>query len=104
MWMVYPWGLPYNESMKRNEAGNGGQTLYIKNPAAHRLAAQISKRTGETLSDAVIGALEDKIRKTRRPIDRSKVDALCKKIAALPVLDDRPAEEILGYDDLGIPR
>lgn len=90
--------------MKKGETGNGGQTLYIKNPAAHRLAAQINKRTGETPSDAVIGALEDKIRKARRPIDRSNVDALCKKIAALSVLDDRPGEEILGYDDCGIPR
>jgi hypothetical protein len=59
---------------------------------------------GVTLSDAVIGALEDKIRKTGRPINRAKVDALCNKIGALPVLDARAAEEILGYDDFGIPR
>ena len=31
-------------------------TLYIKNPRAHRLAEQVSKRLGVTLSDAVITA------------------------------------------------
>jgi len=81
-----------------------GRTLYIKNPSAHRLAEQVSKRMGVTLSDAVIRALEDKIQKTGRPLNRAKVDALCVKIGALPVLDARTPEEILGYDDLGIPR
>ena len=81
-----------------------GRTLYIKNPAAHRLAEEISKRLGVTLSDAVIGALEDKIRKTGRPLDRTKVYALSGKIAGLPVLDARTPEEILGYDNFGIPR
>ena len=81
-----------------------GRTLYIKNPSAHRLAEQVSKRMGVTLSDAVICALEDKIKKTGRPLNRAKVDALCAKIGALPVLDARAPEEILDYDDLGIPR
>ena len=81
-----------------------GRTLYIKNPSAHRLAEQVSKRMGVTLSDAVIHALEDKIQKTGRPLNRAKGDALCVKIGALPVLDARTPEEILGYDDLGIPR
>jgi antitoxin VapB len=78
--------------------------LYIKNPIAHRLAEQISKRTGGTLSDAVISALEDKVQQTGQPINRMKVEALCAKIQSLPVLDPRTPDEILGYDDLGIPR
>lgn len=81
-----------------------GRTLYVKNPAAHRLAAQLSKRMGVTLSDAVIYALEDQIQKTGRPLNRTRVDAVCGKIGALPVLDARAPEEILGYDDFGIPR
>jgi antitoxin VapB len=76
--------------------------LYIKNPAAHRLAEQVGKRMGVSLSDAVIAALEEKLRKTARPIDRTKVDALCARIA-LPVVDARTPEEILGYDAFGIP-
>ena len=85
---------------KRKTLTGKGRTLYIKNPSAHRLAFEISKRMGTTLSDAVIRALEDKIQKTGRPLNRAKVDALCVKIGALPVLDARTPKEILGYDDL----
>ena len=79
------------------------RTLYIKNPVAHRLAEQVSKRMGVTLSDAVIAALEDSLRKTSRPLNRTKVDDLCASIGALPVVDARTPEEILGYDAFGIP-
>jgi len=89
---------------RRKAASQKGSTLYIKNPAAHRLAEQVSKRMGVTLSDAVVSALQDKIRKTARPVDRAKVDALCARLSRLPVLDSRTAEEILGYDAFGIPR
>jgi antitoxin VapB len=97
---VYPKGLPYNENVKKP------QTLYIKNPAAHRLARQLSKHKGVTLTDAVIGALEDQLNaaKKPKPIDRKKIDALLGKMRALPVLDTRSADEILGYDEFGLPR
>jgi len=82
------------------------QTLYIKNPAAHRLAQQLSKHKGVTLTDAVIGALEDQLNaaKKPKPIDRKKIDALLEKMRALPMLDTRSPEEILGYDEFGLPR
>ena len=95
---VYPSGLPYNEKMRKR------RTLYIKNPTAHRLAEQLSKRMGVTLTDAVIHALEEQVRRARQPIDREKIDALCARAQALPVLDPRTPDEILGYDDFGIPR
>jgi antitoxin VapB len=80
------------------------RTLYIKNPAAHRLAEKVSKKMGVTLTEAVIRSLEEKLRDTPRPIDWKKVDAITRKLAALPVLDSRTADEILGYDEFGIPR
>jgi antitoxin VapB len=90
--------------MARQKAARKGRTLYIKNPKAHRLAEQISKRDRVTLSDAVIGALEDKVRKKALPFDRAAVDRVLKKFDALPVLDTRSEDEILGYDEFGIPR
>jgi antitoxin VapB len=87
----------------RKAAAKRSRTLYIKNPAAHRLAEQVGMRMGATLSDAVIAALEEWLRKTDRPLNRTRVDALCARIAALPVLDARTADEILGYDTFGIP-
>jgi len=80
------------------------RTLYIKNPAAHNLAERLSRRMGTTLSDAVIHALEEQIRRTRQPINRERVDALCARINAMPVLDSRSPDEILGCDEFGIPR
>ena len=87
----------------RRAAEKKRRTLYIKNPVAHRLAEQLGKRMGVTLSDAVIAALEESLRKTSRPLNRTKVDDLCARIGALPVVDARTPEEILGYDAFGIP-
>jgi antitoxin VapB len=86
----------------RKAAGKKERTLYIKNPVAHRLAEQVSGRMAVTLSDAVIAALEETVQKTDRPLDRTKVDALCARIGALPAVDSRTPDEILGYDVLGI--
>jgi hypothetical protein len=58
---------------------------------------------GVTLSDAIIAAPEEKLQKTDRSINRTKVDAPCARIGALPVVDARTREEILGYDAFGIP-
>lgn len=80
------------------------QTLNIKNPAAHRLAVQLSKQMGVTITDAVIRALENQVSQSKKPIDRKKIDAICARIAALPVLDPRSPDEILGYDEFGVPR
>jgi antitoxin VapB len=79
------------------------RTLYVKNPAAHSLAQKVSKRMGVTLTDAVIISLQGQLSQSR-PIDWKKVDAISTKIAALPVLDSRTDDEILGYDEFGIPR
>jgi antitoxin VapB len=78
-------------------------TLCIKNPAAHRLAKQVSKKMGVTLTDAVIRSLEAQLHGPARPIDLEKIAAIQKEFAALPVLDSRTADEILGYDEFGLP-
>jgi ribonuclease VapC len=80
-----------------------GRTLYIKNPAAHRLAEKVSKKMGVILTDAVIRSLEAQLRGPARPIDMKKIEAIQKEIAALPVLDSRSIDEILGYDEFGLP-
>lgn len=79
------------------------RTLYVKNPAAHRLALQVSKQMGVTITQAVIQALENQVRQLPKPIDRKKIDAMCARVAALPVLDPRSPDEILGYDEFGLP-
>ncbi len=78
--------------------------LNIRNSEVERLAAELARSTGETETEAVVTALRDRLARVRR--DRSRVglaDRLVEigeQCAALPVLDDRTPEEILGYDGL----
>lgn len=81
--------------------------LNIKNPEAERLAHELADETGDTVTGAVKAALEERLRQIRRQrdnrsalVDVASIQAL---ISNLPDLDVRSAEEILGYDEFGLP-
>jgi len=82
--------------------------LNIRNIEAERLAAELARRTGETKTDAVILALKERLARLRR--ERAprrladELEEIARHCAALPVLDDRAPDDILGYDDRGVPR
>lgn len=81
--------------------------LSIKNPEADRLARELATRTGESLTDAVVIALRERLaRETGRarvvPL-REELAAIRQRCASLPVLDSRTPDEILGYDEHGLP-
>jgi antitoxin VapB len=82
--------------------------LSIKHPEADRLARELADATGETITDAVINALRERLRRergrTRGPRLREEIRAIRARCAALPVHDARTPDEILGYDDSGVPR
>ena len=42
-------------------------------------------------------------RRTPEDIERS-LNEIVMRVAALPVLDSRSADEIIGYDEFGVPR
>jgi antitoxin VapB len=82
--------------------------ISIKAPEADRLARQLAAVTGETITDAVIVAMRERLAREERKQQNS--DALLKEIraishhcASLPVLDTRTEDEILGYHEDGIP-
>jgi antitoxin VapB len=81
--------------------------LNIKDPEADRLARELSEVTGESLTTAVATALRerlDRVRERPRGRDlRAELESIALRCAALPVLDDRPETEILGYDEHGLP-
>ncbi|HSM37414.1 MAG TPA: type II toxin-antitoxin system VapB family antitoxin [Longimicrobiales bacterium] len=82
-------------------------SLNIKNPEAHRLAREVADRTGETLTEAVTEALRRRLaaleERSPDPGVLSATEDVRRLLASLPDLDTRPAEEILGYDDTGLP-
>jgi antitoxin VapB len=74
---------------------------------ADRLASKLAARTGETLTQAVVVALLERLVRvaghTRSIPLREELAAIRRRCAALPVLDLRTAEDILGYDERGFP-
>ena len=49
------------------------------------------------------GRLERERRRQREQIDRARMDAIVAAIAALPVVDRRSPEELIGYGEIGLP-
>ncbi len=82
--------------------------LSIKNDETERLARQVARETGESLTEAIQKALQERWGrlKTRRPshVLAGQIDDLLRRVDALPTLDSRPEDEILGYDEHGMPR
>jgi antitoxin VapB len=82
--------------------------LSIKDPEADRLARELAARTGETLTQAVLQALRERLvredGKSGATNLRLELRMLRKRCAALPVLDDRHPDVLVGYDDDGLPR
>ena len=81
--------------------------LNIRNAETERLAAEVASMTGESKSEAVRRALEDRLRRLRhdqvgRPLPQ-ELDEIALRCASLPVLDDREPDEVLGYDESGVP-
>ncbi len=82
--------------------------LNIRNPETEKLAAALARETGETKTEAVTKALRDRLDRLRR--ERAgrrladELEEIAQHCAALSVLDPGSANDILGYDELGLPR
>ena len=86
--------------------------LNIKNDEAYVLAKQLAERTGESLTEAVTRALRERLeRKNATEGNQAKTKAerlaklreIIKQFDSLPVFDDREPDEIIGYDENGLP-
>ena len=82
--------------------------LSIKDPEADRLARALAHATGESLTEAIRRALAERLaRETQRGTHyrmQTAVRRVQERLASLPVLDARDADELLGYDEHGVPR
>jgi len=80
--------------------------ISIKDPETDRLARALAAATGESLTEAIRRALQDRLERESRRSRRGigvEVRRIQERLGRRPVLDPRPADEIVGYDDLGVP-
>ncbi len=82
-------------------------SLTIEHPEADRLARELAEKTGETITEAVIKALRERLLREEggaaAPSLKDEILAISRRCAALPDRDLRSAGEILGYDEQGLP-
>jgi antitoxin VapB len=81
--------------------------LSIKSEEADRLATELAALTGETLTEAVEIALRERLDRERArqaASMRTRLARLAADVAVLKVAYGRRREDIIGYDDAGLPR
>jgi antitoxin VapB len=75
--------------------------LSIRNKKTEELARQVAKTTGESLTEAIQHALEDRLARLRgKRTEQDLVEqilGIARRCSALPDRDTRAADEILGY-------
>ena len=82
--------------------------LSIKDPETGRLARNLAQLTGESITTATKRAIEERLRRvgghSRKAALLEDLADIRRRWSALPVLDDRAPEDMLGYDEHGLPR
>jgi antitoxin VapB len=83
-------------------------------PETEQLARLLALKSGRTPEEVVKEAIEAKAREAgvrppgqprrRHKPDLQKLLEISARAAALPVLDPREPDDIIGYDDHGLPR
>jgi len=82
--------------------------ISIRNPKAEQLAREVAEESGESMTQAIIHALEERLErlKGRRSATsvREEILRISNRCSALPDLDSRSPDEILDYDCMGAPK
>jgi antitoxin VapB len=82
--------------------------LNLRNPEAERLAGEVARLTGESKTEAVVRALRARLERLQR--ERSgrrladEVEEIVQRFNKLRPLDERSDDDIVGYDEHGLPR
>jgi antitoxin VapB len=84
--------------------------VIIKNQTTEKKIRRLAKRTGETLTQAVERAVDERLarlppRQKKGRIDRARLAELLAYFDSLPKTNEHLTdEEIIGYDKFGVPR
>ena len=77
--------------------------LSIKNAQADQLARELADLTGESITEAVVTSLETRLAIERRRLRERSLRDIVERFRELPVLDERVAVNIVGYDEQWLP-
>ena len=81
--------------------------LSIKDPATEKSVRELAAVAHETVTTAVRRAAEERLQRIRRENAGRSLTAeileIGRRCAALPDVDQRSADEIMGYDEYGLP-
>jgi antitoxin VapB len=80
--------------------------LNIKDPETDRLVRRLADATGEKITDAVRIAVSERLERVTRRRGKASMEellAIADRVASKPVVDPRTPEEIIGYDENGLP-
>ena len=80
--------------------------MNIRSAKVDELAQRLARLTGEDVETALERAIEERLSRVAPPPPadrRVALDTFFERAARMPVLDPRPAEEIIGYDGCGLP-
>jgi antitoxin VapB len=81
--------------------------LNIKRQEADRAARELAELTGESITQAVIRSVEERLarERSRRAAGNARRELLRigERYRSSPVIDDRRGDEMLGYAEHGLP-
>jgi antitoxin VapB len=80
--------------------------LNIKDPVAEKYVRELAAATGEGITTAIRKAAQERLQRVRKDNPGRLAEQLMTigtRCAALPDLDGRSADDILGYDEHGLP-
>ena len=82
--------------------------LSLKDPETDALARQVAGLTGESLTEAVRISLKERLVRERLKKGRpagvaERLEEISRRHVARPILDPRTDDEIMGWDESGLP-
>jgi antitoxin VapB len=84
--------------------------VFIKKPEAEAKIRELASRTGESLTEAIERAVEERLQRLGPPqrkgrVDRKKLAELLAYFDSLPKINEHLTnDEIIGYDENGVPK
>lgn len=81
--------------------------LSIKNPEVDQLARELAAITGESLTDAIANALKERLAREAGKRNKSRfredIHRIQQRISRLDRRNKLSDEDIIGYDETGLP-